>query len=93
MARQRDHVLAVLFALLAYSPKHAAAQSEAPLTPPREDARLPEPEVKPRGRHEAREIPIRSGASFASRLRARKPYAVPASLGRGTRDRWPFAST
>jgi invasion protein IalB len=56
MARQRDHVLAALFALLAYSPKHAAAQSEAPLTPPREDARLPEPEVKPRGRHEVREI-------------------------------------
>jgi invasion protein IalB len=38
------------------SPLRAEGQSKAPLTAPREDAPLSEPEVAPRGRHAPREI-------------------------------------
>jgi invasion protein IalB len=50
MTVQRGTLLAPLFVLLLCSPLRAAEQ-KAPLTPPREDAPLSEPEVAPRGRH------------------------------------------
>jgi invasion protein IalB len=56
MTRQRDPVLGALFVLLLCSPLPAAEKSKAPLTPPREDAPLSEPEVAPRGRHAPRDI-------------------------------------
>jgi invasion protein IalB len=56
MKRRRGLVLAGLFALLLGSPLHAEDKSKAPLTPPREDAPLTEPEVAPRGRHAPRDI-------------------------------------
>src|ERR1700751_1267132 len=55
MTMQRRPFLA-LIALLLCSPLAAAAAPKAPLTPPREDAPLPEPEVTPRGRHAPRDI-------------------------------------
>ena len=56
MTRPRDLVLAALFVMLACSPQLAAAESKTPLTPPREETPLPEPEVAPRGRHAPRDI-------------------------------------
>jgi invasion protein IalB len=45
-----------LMVLLLCSPLRAAGEQKAPLTPPREDAPLSEPEVAPRGRHAPRDI-------------------------------------
>jgi invasion protein IalB len=56
MKRRRGLALTGLFALLLVSPLHAEDKSKAPLTPPREDAPLAEPEVAPRGRHAPRDI-------------------------------------
>jgi invasion protein IalB len=56
MKHRRGLALVGLFALLPVSPLHAQDKSKAPLTPPREDAPLAEPEVAPRGRHEPRDI-------------------------------------
>ncbi len=55
MGRRRGLIFAVLFALLG-SPLHAEDKSKAPLTPPREDAPLAEPEIAPRGRQAPRDI-------------------------------------
>ena len=49
-------LLAALLVLLSCSPLRAAGEQEAPLTPPREDGPLSEPEVAPRGRHAPRDI-------------------------------------
>ena len=49
-------LLAVVMVLLLCSPLRAAGEQKAPLTPPREDAPLSEPEVAPRGRHAPRDI-------------------------------------
>ena len=56
MTVQRGPFLAALTVLFLCSPLGAAAAPKAPLTPPREDAPLPEPEVAPRGRHAPRDI-------------------------------------
>jgi invasion protein IalB len=42
--------------LLLCSPLHAAGTSKTPLTPPKEEPPLSEPEVAPRGRHAPRDI-------------------------------------
>jgi invasion protein IalB len=42
--------------LLLCSPLHAAGKSKTPLTPPKEEPPLSEPEVAPRGRHAPRDI-------------------------------------
>lgn len=56
MTCQRGPVLAALLVLLLCSPLHAAGKSKTPLTPPKEEAPLSEPEVAPRGRHAPRDI-------------------------------------
>jgi invasion protein IalB len=56
MTVQRGPVLSALLALLICTPLYAAGKPKAPLTPPREDATLSEPEVAPRGRHAPRDI-------------------------------------
>ena len=56
MSVPRDPVLSALSVLLFCSALQAAEKSKAPLTPPREDAPLSEPEVAPRGRHAPRDI-------------------------------------
>jgi invasion protein IalB len=56
MTVQRGPLLAALLVLLLCSPLRAAGEQKAPLTPPREDAPLSEPEVAPRGRHAPRDI-------------------------------------
>jgi len=56
MTVQRGPLLAALMVLLLCSPLRAASEQKAPLTPPREDAPLSEPEVAPRGRHAPRDI-------------------------------------
>ena len=56
MTVQRGPLLAALLVLLLWPPSGAAGAPKAPLTPPREDAPLPEPEVAPRGRHAPRDI-------------------------------------
>jgi invasion protein IalB len=56
MSVPRDPFLAALPLLLFCSALQAAEKSEAPLTQPREDAPLSEPEVAPRGRHAPRDI-------------------------------------
>jgi invasion protein IalB len=56
MALNREAAAAVAFALLVCMPRIAAGDTAAPLTPPREDAPLSEPEVAPRGRHAPRDI-------------------------------------
>jgi len=56
MTVQRGPLLAALMVLLLSSPLRAAGEQKAPLTPPREDAPLSEPEVAPRGRHAPRDI-------------------------------------
>jgi invasion protein IalB len=56
MAVQRSPVLAVLLVLPLCSPLHAAGKPKNPLTSPKEDPPLSEPEVAPRGRHAPRDI-------------------------------------
>jgi invasion protein IalB len=56
MTVQSGAFLAVLMMLLPCSPLRAADQPKQPLTPPREDTSLSEPEVMPRGRHAPRDI-------------------------------------
>jgi invasion protein IalB len=56
MTCQRGPVLAALLVLLLCSPLHAAGESKTPLTPPKEEPPLSEPEVAPRGRHAPRDI-------------------------------------
>ena len=56
MTCQRGPVLAALLVLLLCSPLHAAGKSKTPLTPPKEEPPLSEPEVAPRGRHAPRDI-------------------------------------
>jgi len=56
MTCQRGPVLAALLVLLLCSPLHAAGKPKTPLTPPKEEAPLSEPEVAPRGRHAPRDI-------------------------------------
>ncbi len=56
MILQRGLVLAALPVLLLCSPLLAAGKSKTPLTPPREEPPLSEPEVAPRGRHAPRDI-------------------------------------
>lgn len=56
MMFQRETALAFLSAMLTLAPLQAAVKSKAPLTPPREEAPLSEPEVAPRGRHSPRDI-------------------------------------
>ena len=56
MTIQRGPLIAALMVLLLCSPLHAAGEQKAPLTPPRDDAPLSEPEVAPRGRHAPRDI-------------------------------------
>jgi invasion protein IalB len=56
MTVQRGPLLAALLVLLLWPPLGAAGAPKAPLTPPGEDAPLPEPEVAPRGRHAPRDI-------------------------------------
>ncbi len=56
MILQRGPVLAALLVLPLCSPLHAAGKSKTPLTPPKEEPPLSEPEVAPRGRHAPRDI-------------------------------------
>ena len=56
MILQRGPVLAALLVLPLCSPMHAAGKSKTPLTPPKEEPPLSEPEVAPRGRHAPRDI-------------------------------------
>lgn len=56
MTLQRGPLLAASLVLLVCLPQHAAGTPKTPLTPPREDAPLSEPEVAPRGRHGPRDI-------------------------------------
>jgi invasion protein IalB len=56
MKPRRGLVLTGLFAFLLGCPLHAEDKLKAPLTPPREETPLAEPEVAPRGRHAPRDI-------------------------------------
>jgi len=56
MALQRGPVLAALLVSLLCSPLHAAGKPKTPLTPPKEEPPMSEPEVAPRGRHAPRDI-------------------------------------
>jgi invasion protein IalB len=56
MMFQRETALALLSAMFALAPQQATGKSKAPLTPPREETPLSEPEVAPRGRHSPRDI-------------------------------------
>lgn len=56
MMYQRETGLALLSAMLALAPLQAAGKSKAPLTLPRDETPLSEPEVAPRGRHAPRDI-------------------------------------
>jgi invasion protein IalB len=56
MAFNREAALAAALAVFVWAPQVAAKDAGLPLTSPREDAPLSEPEVAPRGRHAPRDI-------------------------------------
>jgi invasion protein IalB len=56
MTDEPSPALIVFLAVLLCSPLHAADKPQVPLTAPREDPPLSEPEVAPRGRHAPRDI-------------------------------------